>query len=124
MSVLAHIGRSEKRLITAVVPAGRGQSLMDRLKQEPGVLTVSHHHARGVGTRRVRPGRMVFDEKDVLMVLVDADQAESLFELVYREGGIGERHAGLMFEEKILRGHPMMPFALDDPLAGHDFGAV
>ena len=111
MTVLAHIGRTEKRMITAIVPSGIGSTLLDRLAHEEGVLTASHHHARGVGTRRVRPGRMVFDEQDVVMVLVDAEHAERLFALIYRESGLGERHAGLMFEEKILRGHPMMPFA-------------
>lgn len=114
MSVLAHIGRSEKRLITAIVPAGRGHALMGRLSQEPAVLTVSHHHARGLGSRRVRPGRMVFDEKDVVMVLVDAENATEIFALIYREGGIGERHAGMIFEEKIMRGHPMLPFSVAD----------
>lgn len=113
MSALDHIGRAEKKLITAIVPAGRGELLMRRLANEPGVLAVSHHHARGVGTRRVKPGRMVFDEKDVLLLLVDADQADTLFALVHTEGGMGEPHAGLMFMEKVLRGHPMMPFALE-----------
>lgn len=115
MSVLSHIGRGEKRLITVIVPVGRGQPLMDRLILEPGVLTVSHHHARGVGSGRVRPGRMVFDEKDVVMVLVDVERSDAVFALAYREGGVGERHAGLMFEERILRGHPMMPFAINEP---------
>lgn len=109
MSALAHIGRSEKRLITAVVPAGRGHALMERLGREAAVLTVSHHHARGVGSRRMQPGHEVFDEKDVVMVLVDAEHADEIFALAYREGGIGERHAGMVFEEKILRGHPLMP---------------
>lgn len=118
MTVLAHIGRAEKRLITAILPAGRGLPLIDRLKQEKGVLTAARHHARGVGGRRVKPGRMVFEEKDVIMVLVDADQAEAIFAFIYGEGGIGERHAGMMFEERILRGHPLMPFAEEAAGAG------
>ena len=111
MTALGHIGRADKRLITAIVPVGRGQPLLERLTREPAVLSVSHHHARGVGTRRVKPGRMVFDEKDVVLVLVGAEHADEIFGLIYREGGIGERHAGVMFQERILRGHPMMPFA-------------
>ena len=111
MSVLGHIGRSGKKLITVILPAGRGEPLMQRLAGEPGVLAVSHHHARGVGTRRVKPGRMIFDEKDVTLVLVEAEQADTLFTLIYAEGGIGEPHAGLMFMERVQRGHPMLPFA-------------
>lgn len=118
MTALSHIGRAEKRLITAILPAGRGLPLIDRLKQEKGVLTAARHHARGVGGRRVKPGRMVFEEKDVIMVLVDADQAETVFAFIFREGGIGERHAGMMFEERILRGHPLMPFAEDETGTG------
>ena len=115
MSVLGHIGRSGKKLITVILPASRGEPLLQRLAGEPGVLAVSHHHARGVGTRRVKPGRMVFDEKDVVLVLVESEQADALFALIHAEGGIGERHAGLMFMERVLRGHPMMPFANATP---------
>lgn len=113
MTALGHIGRSEKRLITAIVPTGRGQPLMEWLSREPAVLTVSFHHARGIGTRRVRPGRMVFDEKDVVMVLVEKENADAVFASIYREGRIGERHAGVLFAETILRGHPMLPLAMD-----------
>ncbi len=113
MTVLGHIGRSEKRLITAIVPAGRGQRLMELLSKEAAVLTVTFHHARGIGTRRVRPGRMVFDEKDVVMVLVEKDDADGVFASIYREGRIGDRHAGVLFVEKIMRGHPMLPLALE-----------
>jgi hypothetical protein len=120
MTALGHIGMQDKRLITAILPLGRGRELTQRLSQEAGVLTVSHHHARGVGTRRVRPGRMVYDEKDVLMVLVDAEQADAVFDLIYRESGIGERHAGVMFQEKILRGHHLMPFDGTHESAGQD----
>lgn len=115
MTALGHIGRSEKRLITAIVPAGRGQYLMERLSKVPAVLTVSYHHARGIGSRRVKPGHMLFDEKDVVMVLVEKDDADEVFASIYRDGRIGERHAGILYVEKILRGHPMLPFAADAP---------
>ncbi|MGE5385150.1 MAG: hypothetical protein ACM3SV_04595 [Betaproteobacteria bacterium] len=112
MSVLGHIGRGDKKLITAIVPAGQGEPLMARLANEPGVLAVTHHHARGVGRRRVEPGRMISDEKDVVLVLTETENADDVFALVYREGGLGEPHVGLVFMEKVLRGHPMLPFAL------------
>lgn len=114
MTALWHVGRAERKAITVIVNAGRGQALMERLSSEPGVLFVSHHHARGVGSRRVQPGSLVFDEKDVVVMLVEGDFAEAVFALVYRESGVGERHVGLMFMERVLRGHPMMPFTWAD----------
>ena len=110
MSVLAHIGRAiEKKLITAVVRAGEGRKLLESLAEAQGVLSVSHHHARGVGARRVRANQQLFSEKDVLLLLVEADHADELFYRVFKEGNIGEPSVGMIFMESVLRGHPMMP---------------
>ena len=80
MTVLAHIGRGiEKNLLTAIVPVGQGKILLEKFAEAPGVLSVSHHHARGVGSGRVRTGQMYFEEKDVLIVLVEAASADELF---------------------------------------------
>ncbi len=113
MSALWHIGRGDKKLITAIVPAGQGEPLMTRLESEPGVLAVTHHHARGVGRRRVEPGRLISDEKDVVLVLAETENADDVFGLIYREGRLSEPHVGLIFMEKVLRGHPMLPFATE-----------
>ena len=111
MSVLAHIGRDiEKRMITAIVRATQGQHLVKKMAEVPGMLSISHHHARGVGSRRVRTGQLYFAEKDVLLLLVEAEHAEDIFEALFREGKLGEPGTGLVFMEKVLRGHPMMPF--------------
>lgn len=111
MSVLAHIGRDiEKKLITAIVRATQGQHLVEKLAEAPGVLSISHHHARGVGSQRVRTGQLYFAEKDVLLLLVEAEHADDIFEALFREGKLGEPGTGLVFMEKVLRGHPMMPF--------------
>ena len=53
MSVLAHIGYGvEKKLITAIIVSGRGMKLTKLIENEPGVLSVTHHHARGTGRRK------------------------------------------------------------------------
>ena len=115
MSVLAHIGRGlEKKLITALLRAGDGQRLLAALAEAPGVLSVSHHHARGVGNRRVRRGQLFFREHDVLIVLAEAEHADAVFARIYAEGHIGEQGTGMVFMEKVLRGHPMMPVDLAD----------
>lgn len=115
MSVLAHIGRGiDKKLITALLRAGDGQRLLETFAEAPGVLSISHHHARGAGNRRVRSGQLFFREHDVLIALVEADRADDLFARIYAEGGIGEHGTGMLFMEKVLRGHPMMPLDLAD----------
>ncbi len=115
MSVLARIGREiEKKLITAIVPAGQSQKLLEALAETPGVLSISHHHARGVGNRRLRAGQLFTSEQDVLIVLAEAEQADAIFARVFHEGRIGEPGSGMVFVERVLRGHPMMPVDLTD----------
>ena len=58
MTVLGHIGYGvEKKLITAIVMSGHGLELMKLVEEQPGVLSVTHHHARGMlrGRHCVRP---------------------------------------------------------------------
>ena len=95
MSVLAHIGRGiEKKLLTVIVRAGEGQRLVEMFAEVPGVLSISHHHARGMGRRRVRAGQLNFDEKDVLVVLVGHgsgnDVGDAKFNLVGPDLGATE----------------------------------
>ena len=111
MSVLAGIGRElEKKLITAILPAGRGQKLVAALAEMPGVLSISRHHARGVGGRRIRDGQLYFDEKDVLILLVETEFVDEIFSSLFHEARLNQPGAGMIFMEKVLRGHPMMPF--------------
>jgi hypothetical protein len=115
MSVLAHIGRGiDKQLITAIVTSGMGQPLIEAFREAPGVLSISHHHARGVGTRRVRKGQLHFNECDVVLILVESDQADSLFAAVYASGKVGQPGGGIIFSETVMRGHPLMPFGGTD----------
>ena len=44
-------------------------------------------------------------------MLVEEASADEVFAGIFREGRLGEAGAGMIFMEKILRGHPMMPFA-------------
>lgn len=111
MSALAHIGREiEKQVITAVVAAGLGRTLLERFCEAPGVLSISHHHARGVGARRLRTDQMYFKEWDVMIMLVESAYADEVFREVYAAGMIGHPEGGIIFAETVLRGHPMMPF--------------
>ena len=37
--------------------------------------------------------------------------AAEVFATIYRDGGLGEPGAGMVFMENVRCGHPMMPFA-------------
>jgi len=112
MTVLGHIGYGvEKTLVTAIAMNGRGLELMKLVEGHDGVLSVAHHHARGTTDRQgQRPGRLVWIERDVLLVLVETPQADAIFDLLFHAGELGEPHQGVVFMEEVSRGHPMMPF--------------
>jgi hypothetical protein len=55
---------------------------------------------------------LLWSEKDVVMVLVEAPQADETFALLFGIGELGEPHQGIIFMEAVRRGHPMMPFAI------------
>ena len=117
MTVLAHIGYGvEKKLITAIVISGRGLQLMELIENYPGVLSVTHHHARAID--RFGPGsvRGLWTERDVVMALVEAPRAEEVFAMLFEASQLGEPNRGIIFLEEICRGHPMMPFAPDTPV--------
>ena len=107
-TALGHIGRGEKELVTAVVEAGLGKGLVERFAGEPGVLFATHHHARGVGSTRIKAGQMYFMERDIVLVLVERESADRVFRDLFEAGNIGRPAGGLLFSEPILRGHPLL----------------
>lgn len=110
MSVLRHIGFGiEKKLITAIVVSGLGVKLTELVENEVGVLSVTRHHARGTGWRR-QPGKLLWMERDVVMVLVEAPHSDTIFTQLFEAGHLGEPNQGVIFMEAVCRGHPMMPF--------------
>ena len=115
MSVLGHLGNLPKKLITAIVRSGEGQVLLEKLVVLPGVLSVSHHHARGGGAWDASGQQHdFFKEKDVLIVLVEEERADDVFAAIYYEGRINQPNHGMLFMEKVLRGHPLLPFGSSD----------
>jgi hypothetical protein len=94
------------KLITCIMPAGRGREVMNRLREEHRIVDVAINHARGVGTRRSRR-RIVSAEKDVATLLVPVADADKVFAFLYREAGLGEPHAGMIFVSATVRGAPM-----------------
>jgi nitrogen regulatory protein P-II 1 len=96
------------KLITCIIPAGRGLELVRQLKGQ-GVASVHVHHARGVGTSsRRRRGVSYFAEREIIDVLVEAERADAIFEFIYRAADIGKPHAGMLLMEKAGRAAPLL----------------
>lgn len=87
--------RRGERLITCIVPAGRGPRLLEALRAQQGIADAAWHHARGVGATGRK--RWLVEEKDVVTALVSAERAEEVFALLYREAGLDSPLAGMVF---------------------------
>jgi hypothetical protein len=106
--------RGEYRIITCIMPAGRGAEVMEALRRELGVVSTSLHHARGIGTHSLRH-RVYSDEKQVLTAVVAADHGDAVFELIYFAAGLNLPHAGM-----VMMGHAFRAAGLDSAFAAED----
>lgn len=107
--------RGDYRVITCIMPAGRGAEVLDALRRELGVVSASIHHARGIGTHSLRH-RVYSDEKQVLTAVVPAEQGDAVFELIYFAAGLNAPHAGMVMMGHAFRAAGLAPLqeALDD----------
>ncbi|HEY5700625.1 MAG TPA: hypothetical protein VIT83_00880 [Gammaproteobacteria bacterium] len=101
------------KLITAIVPAGKAGPVVQKLRAEKSIITANVQHARGLGhlVTETRRGLGAQSEKDVLTVVVSAEEAESIFEYVYFEAGIDGPHGGIVVMSKL---HAATAFSLPD----------
>lgn len=106
--------RGEYRIITCIMPAGRGAEVMEALRRELGVVSASLHHARGIGTQSLRH-RVYSDEKQVLTAVVSAERGDAVFELIYFAAGLNAPHAGM-----VMMGHAFRAAGLASPMAAED----
>jgi hypothetical protein len=92
---------ANERLVTVIVPQGRGMTLMQALHDRQ-LLRAALSSARAPFTYVKRSGgfpRMVRHsvEKDVLNVVVPAELAEEVFAFLHERAGMGESPGGFMF---------------------------
>lgn len=102
-----------QKIIFCILPKGQGMTLVEFLAREHGLTGVDVHYARGVG--RITPKHMALagktTEKEVVTVVVPADQADKYFEFIYEAAGICEPHGGLMYMHALRLS---TPFELPD----------
>ena len=99
------------KLITCFLPSGRGAAVLELLRKEHGVASVSYHHARGVGTGTRRAGRtLLAAEREVITALVPEAMADEVFRFLFFAAGLDEPKAGMILMERALRAAPyIMP---------------
>ena len=78
------------------------------------MVTVSVHHARGIGTHSLRH-RVYSDEKQVLTAVVPAERGDAVFELVYFAAGLNLPQAGM-----VMMVHAFHAVGLESPVAAED----
>jgi hypothetical protein len=100
--------RTAHKLITCIMPAGRGLELIEQLR-EIGVASAQVHHARGVGqSSKRRRGMSLYAEREIVQALIEAHRADEVFELLYAAAEIGRPHAGMILMEKAIHGIPLV----------------
>ena len=92
-------GMKKSRLITCILPKGRGSKLLRALIDEKGVYSANLHHARGVGrfARLDKRGIGEQSEKEVVDIAVPIDQADDIFEFAFFEAEINKPHGGVIY---------------------------
>lgn len=108
--------RGEFRVLTCIMPAGRGAEVMEALRREAGVINACAHHARGMGTGHLRH-RAYADEKQVITTLVEAGRADDVFHFLYHAAGLDTAHAGMIMMGRAFRGTGVVPLpqSSEDP---------
>ena len=96
------------KVIHCLLPPGKAQNLLIRLKKEKGIINAFAHHARGGGLNS-RRGRESFyyTEGEIVTLMAPAEQADEIFEFVYHAAEIGKPRAGMILMEKAQMGVPL-----------------
>jgi len=108
-------------LITAIVQRGKADDLV-KAAQEAGAQGASVHysHGRGVRERLGILGLAVEAEKETIHIVVSSDQANRVFESIYRAGDFDTPGMGFMWVTPVEKAASFIPedilekFARDD----------
>jgi len=102
-----------QKLITCILPHGIALDVLQRLKDEKGIIEASTNTARGMGklTPLAHRGPGEQSEKDILNVIVSAAEADEIFEYLFDIARIDRPHGGLIYMAAL--GHAT-PFVLPE----------
>ena len=88
------------KLITCVLPGGRGVELVEALHEELAVATATLAKGRGISAR----GGPFSEEMDILSVLIEAERANEVFEYIYFRAEVHDQIHRFMFQVPLARG--------------------
>ena len=96
---------TDSRLISCVVPKGRGAPLQKALADNKALHNATLHHGRGVGKSLHSANRSIGDqqERDILEVIVGQDKCDETSEFIYFEAKINEPHGGIIYVSKVSK---------------------
>lgn len=97
--------RTEHKLITCILPHGIALDVLQKLKDEKGIIEASVNNARGMGKLTPLAHRGVGEqtEKDIMNVIVPSAQADDVFEYLYHTAQIDQPHGGIIFMASLAR---------------------
>ena len=96
---------TDSRLISCVVPKGRGAPLQKALADNKAIQNATLHHGRGVGKSLHSANRSIGDqqERDILELIVGQDKCDEIFEYIFFEANINEPHGGIIYVSKVSK---------------------
>ena len=90
------------KLLTAIMPKGRGVAIVKALHEEKGVNTGSIASGRSLGmVQSDTYGTWV--EVDVLRVVVEAGRADEVFDFIHGRAGIGDAGGGTLLQSAVTQ---------------------
>ena len=95
----------DRRLISCVVPKGRGAPLQKALADNKAIHNATLYHGRGVGKSLHGTDRSMGDqqERDILEVIVEQEKCDEIFEYIFFEAKINEPHGGIIYVSKVSK---------------------
>ena len=96
---------TDSRLISCVVPKGRGATRQKALADNKAIHNAILHHGRGVGKSLHSANRSIGDqqERDILEVIVGQNKCDEIFEYIFFEAKINEPHGGIIYVSKVSK---------------------
>lgn len=105
---------TDAALITCVLQEGRGDLVLQAARELGVSIGASVYHAKGTGVRERLGmwGIAVETEKDVVSVLVSAEQRDVVFDTLFQAGGLDTPGVGFMYITQLDKVATYMPKTL------------
>ncbi len=100
--------KHKHKLITCILPKGTAMGVIKNLKDEKGIITANVDSARGMGKLTPDAHRGVGEqaEKEILNVVIPAEQSDELFEYIFEIAEINRPHGGMIFMTRLQQASP------------------